>query len=226
MGTKDLAMIYYSKVFPHFGIPSKIISDRDPWLTSKLAQDICAELGIHQNINTAYHPQTDGQSKQTNQTLKTYLRIFCNKQQMDWAKWLPLAQFVLNSWPSHTTKVPPFELLIGVTPKGQEGFTSTAPLLQERKKTIEEVWRQAQEAILHSQMLLSKETPFRPFKEGDQLWLDTKNLLTTHPTHKLRAKQYGPFQVTKVLSHVAYQLQLPPSWKNPQCVPYIVSIPF
>ena len=61
-------------------------------------------------------------------------------------------------------------------------------------------------------MLLSKETPFRPFKEGDQLWLDVKNLWTTHPTHKLRAKRYGPFQVTKVLSQVAYQLQLPPSW--------------
>ena len=62
-------------------------------------------------------------------------------------------------------------------------------------------------------MLLSKETTFRPFKEGDQLWLDAKNLWTTHPTHKLRPKRYGPFQVTKVLSHVAYQLQLPPSWK-------------
>ena len=46
MGTEDLAKIYYSNVFPHFGIPSKIISDRDPRLTSKLAQDICAELGI------------------------------------------------------------------------------------------------------------------------------------------------------------------------------------
>ena len=47
MGIEDLAKIYYSKVFPHFGIPSKIISDRNPQLTFKLAQDICAELGVH-----------------------------------------------------------------------------------------------------------------------------------------------------------------------------------
>ena len=56
MGIEDLAKIYYLKVFPYFGIPSKIISDRDPRLTSKLAQDICTELGVQQNISTAYHP--------------------------------------------------------------------------------------------------------------------------------------------------------------------------
>ena len=193
MGTGDLAKIYYSKVFPHFRIPSKIISDRDPRLTSKLAQDICTELGIHQNISTTYHPQTDGQSERTNQTLEMYLRIFCNEQQTDWAKWLPLAQFILNSRPSHMTKIPPFELLIGVTPKSHGMSPITAPSLQERKKIIEDVRKRAQEAILHSQMLLSKETPFRPFKEGNQLWLDAKNLRTTHPTHKLRSKRYGPF---------------------------------
>ena len=62
-------------------------------------------------------------------------------------------------------------------------------------------------------MLLSKETRFRPYKEGEQVWLDARNLCTTHPTHKLRPKRYGPFLVKKVLSHVAYQLELPPTWK-------------
>jgi hypothetical protein len=39
----------------------------------KLAKEICQEANIDQNISTAYHPQTDGQSEQTNQTLETYL---------------------------------------------------------------------------------------------------------------------------------------------------------
>src|SRR5882762_557543 len=62
-------------------------------------------------------------------------------------------------------------------------------------------------------MLLSKDTQFKPYKEGEQVWLDARNLRTTHPTHKLRPKRYGPFAITKVLSHVAYQLELPPTWK-------------
>jgi hypothetical protein len=116
MGTEELAKIYFNKVFPNYGIPKKIISNRDPRLTSQLAKEICKITSINQNISTAYHPQTDGQSERTNQTLETYLRIFCNEQQNDWAIWLPMAQFALNSRPSHTTKIPPFEALIGIIP--------------------------------------------------------------------------------------------------------------
>jgi hypothetical protein len=213
MGTEELAKLYFKQVFPHYGIPKKIISDRDPRLTSQLARDICAEIGIQQNVSTAYHPQTDGQSERTNQTLETYLRIFCNKQQTDWARWLPLAQFAINSRPSHTTKMPPFELLIGVTPRSISETHQKVPSLEERRKTFVTIRNRAQEAILHAQMLLSKDTTFRPYKEGEQVWLDAKNLRTTHPTHKLRPKRYGPFKISKVLSHVAYQLMLPPSWK-------------
>ena len=174
--------------------------------SGSLAQDIHAKLGIQQNISTAYHPQTDGQSKRTNQTVETYLWIFCNEQQTNWVRWLPLAQYALNSRPSHTTKISPFELLIGVISKEHIDSPRMIVSIQEQKEAIKAIRKQAQEAILHSQMLLFKETPFRLYKEG-------QNLRTTHPTHKLRAKRYGPFQVIKVLSHVAYQLQLPPSWK-------------
>ena len=73
MGTEDLAQIYFSKVFPHYGIPDKIISDRNPRLTSKLAREICQITKINQNISTVYHPQTNGQSEKTSQTLETYL---------------------------------------------------------------------------------------------------------------------------------------------------------
>jgi hypothetical protein len=42
-------------------------------------------LDIEQNISTAYHPQTDGQSERTNQWLEQYLRVYCNFQQDNWA---------------------------------------------------------------------------------------------------------------------------------------------
>ena len=58
-----------------------------------------------------------------------------------------------------------------------------------------------------------KDTTFTSYREGDLVWLDAKNLKTTHPTHKLRAKRYRPFKIIAALSHVAYQLRLPPSWK-------------
>ena len=62
-------------------------------------------------------------------------------------------------------------------------------------------------------MMMTRDTSFKGYQKGDKVWLDAKNLKTTHPTHKLRAKRYGPFKVSDVISHVAYQLQIPPSWK-------------
>ncbi len=48
---------------------------------------------------------------------------------------------------------------------------------------------------------------------GDKVWLDAKNLTTTHPTAKLAPKRYGPFLVPAAISHTSYRLKLPPQWR-------------
>jgi len=69
----SIAELYATHIFPHYRIPLKVISDQDPRFDSAFTTDLCKLLGIHQNISTAYHPQTDGQSERTNQSLETYL---------------------------------------------------------------------------------------------------------------------------------------------------------
>ena len=115
-----LARLYATHVFPHYGIPRKIISDRGPQLISKFTKELCTLLEVKRNISTAYHPQTDGQSERTNQSLEQYLRLYCGTRQNTWAEWLPLAQYVRNSWPHTTTKKTPFDLLIGCTPRAHQ----------------------------------------------------------------------------------------------------------
>ena len=73
----ELARLNAIHVFPHYGIPRKIISDRGPQLTSKFTKELCTLLEVKRNISTAYHPQTDGQSERTNQSLEQYLRLYC-----------------------------------------------------------------------------------------------------------------------------------------------------
>jgi Integrase zinc binding domain len=68
--SEGIATLYATHVFPHFGIPQRIISDWDPRFTSKFSKELCAQLQINQNISTAYHPQTDGQSERSNQWLE------------------------------------------------------------------------------------------------------------------------------------------------------------
>ena len=70
------AKLYTTYVLPHYRLPTCIISDWDPRFTSAFSKELCCTLGITQNISTAYHPQTNGQSERTNQWLEQYLCIF------------------------------------------------------------------------------------------------------------------------------------------------------
>jgi len=97
IGSEGVALLYLNNVIPHYSIPHKIISDRDVRFVSKFSMELCRILNIHQNISTAYHPQTDGASERTNQTLEQYLRVFCSTQQNNWHAWLPLTQYTKNS---------------------------------------------------------------------------------------------------------------------------------
>ena len=76
--SEGVAELYLTHVLPHYGIQKKIISDRDPRFTSRFGQALCKILDIRQNISIAYHPQTDGASEHTNQSLEQYLRIYCS----------------------------------------------------------------------------------------------------------------------------------------------------
>ena len=81
INAEGVANLYLRQVFPRFGLPSKVISDRDPRFVSRFMKEICRLLGITQNISTAYHPHTDGQSERTNQWVEQYLRFWVNHQQ-------------------------------------------------------------------------------------------------------------------------------------------------
>ncbi len=92
--------------------------------------------------------------------------------------------------------------------------TAKVPSINDHLQRIKEARKQAQEAIKHSQDLMTqKPTRFVPYCVGDKVWLDAKNLTTTHPTAKLAPKRYGPFLITAAISHTSYHLKLPPQWK-------------
>jgi phosphohistidine phosphatase SixA len=213
-GTEKMVELYTQHVVPHYGIPTKIISDHDPRLTAELFKELCNVFGVRRNMSMAYHPQTDGQSERTNQTLETFLQIFCNYQQNDWAKLLPVAQYALNARQLTTMKKAPFEALIGYIPSVHQHTALTRfQNVEDRLSAIKVIRREAQSHMKHAQDLLIKTNVFKPYTLGQRVWLEATNLRTTHPTAKLQPKQYGPFTMTRVISHVAYQLDLPPQWK-------------
>ena len=210
---EGVARLYKDQVFPYAGLPKRIISDRDPRFTSAFFKELCTQLEIKQNLSTAYHPQMDGQSEKTNQHVETALRIYCNYQQDNWAKMLPIVQYAINARASATTKQAPFELWMGFIPRAhQPDRPSDVPNIERHKETILTACRNAHEAMRKAQELLGRKSNHRPYQKGQKVWLEGTNLQTTHPTAKLRPKRYGPFKVTEVIGATTYRLELPAQW--------------
>ena len=199
---EGVAALYIRHVYPRYGIPAKVITDRDTRFTSKFAKGLCEALHIKQNISTAYHPQTDGQSECTNQFLETYLRFYCEEKQDDWHQWLPFAEFAHNQMPNATTRKTPFDLIMGYTPRIEwNDSPSGVPAVEERLGKLEDNRVEAFMNILKAQRVLRMKRKgskrFKPYQEGDQVWIEGTNLQTLYPSKKLGPKRYGPFKILK-----------------------------
>ncbi|GJU11426.1 putative reverse transcriptase domain-containing protein [Tanacetum coccineum] len=92
---------------------SLIISDRDGRFTSHFWQSLKKALGIRLDMSTAYHPQTDGQSDRTIQTLEYMLCACVIDFGNGWNKHLSLVEFSYNNSYHTSIKAAPFEALYG-----------------------------------------------------------------------------------------------------------------
>ncbi|GJU20585.1 putative reverse transcriptase domain-containing protein [Tanacetum coccineum] len=110
---EKLARMYLKEVVTRHGIPVSIICDRDPRFASNFWRSLQRALGTNLDMSTAYHPQTDGQSKRTIQTLEDILRACAIDFGKGWVNHLPLVEFSYNNSYHASIKAAPFEALYG-----------------------------------------------------------------------------------------------------------------
>jgi hypothetical protein len=208
-----------SRVVSAHGLPDDIVSDRDKTLTAHFTQAFMASLGITQNLSTAFHPQTDGQTERTNATLEQYLRCFSNYQQDDWSDLLPMAEFCYNNTVHASTNQTPFFALHGYHPRFNVKVPRVAasnPLAHERLKLLKETQddlkfyiKSAQES--QERYYNQRAEPQPDFAPGDEVWLLRKHIKTTRPSDKLDSKKLGPFKIIEAVNTRSFRLALPSS---------------
>ncbi|ESK86547.1 reverse transcriptase-rnase h-integrase [Moniliophthora roreri MCA 2997] len=214
---EQTATLLLNNVYKRFGLPDKIISDRDPRFAAKVFQELGKQLGVKHMMSTAFHPQTDGESERVNQELEVFLRLFCSRQQDKWAEFLPFAEFAHNNRTHSTMKKSPFYLMMGYNPRPLPTvFTKTMipsieARLSELKKLREETYSLME--LARRKMEGTTKRTFTPFTVGQKVWLEGKNLNFGYPSKKLAPKREGPFKIETVLGPVMYKLTLPEQWK-------------
>ena len=123
--TAGVAQLFFTHVFPQFGLHLKVISDRGPQFSSAFAQELACLLQYDITLSTAYHPQTDGETEWVNQELDTYLRLFTSNKPEEWSTLLPMAEFTHNSTTHSVTQKMPFSLMMGYEPQAYPSLRKT-----------------------------------------------------------------------------------------------------
>ena len=80
---KATAWLILEFVWKLYRLFESAVSDQGTQFVLDMWTCLCKILGIQRKLSTAYHPQTDGQSKNSNQWMEQHLRIFINENQDD-----------------------------------------------------------------------------------------------------------------------------------------------
>ncbi|GJT10862.1 putative nucleotidyltransferase, ribonuclease H [Tanacetum coccineum] len=111
--SSKLAEIFPQEIIRLHGTPASIVSDRNPRFTSRFWKGLQNAWGARLKFSTAFHPQTDGQTERTIQTLEDMLRSCALEWTGNWDEYLCLVEFAYNNSWHASIKGAPFELLYG-----------------------------------------------------------------------------------------------------------------
>ncbi|GJX84900.1 putative reverse transcriptase domain-containing protein [Tanacetum coccineum] len=214
-----LARMYLKEVVTKHGIPVSIICDRDPRFSSNFWKSLQKALGTSLDMSTAYHPETDGQSERTIQTLEDMLRACVIDFGNGWVKHLPLVEFSYNNSYHASIKAAPFEALYGRKCRspvcwaevGQVQLTGPE-LVQESTERIIQIKQRIQTARDRQKSYADLKRKPMEFQVGDKVMLKVspwKGVVRFGKRGKLNPRYVGPFKVLKKVGAVAYKLELP-----------------
>ena len=110
MMAEGLVRLFKNNVWKLHGLLESVISDRGLQFAAGLTKELNKMLGIETKLSMAYYPQTDSQTKKTNQELEQYLRMYVNRKQNNWSEWLAMAEFTFNNKVHTVTKTSLFQV--------------------------------------------------------------------------------------------------------------------
>ncbi|GJS52863.1 putative reverse transcriptase domain-containing protein [Tanacetum coccineum] len=168
-------------------------------------------------MSTAYHPQNDGQSERTIQTLEDMLRACVIDFGKGWDRHLPLVEFSYNNSYHTSIKVAPFEALYGQKCRspiywakvGDTQITGPEIVHETTKKNIQ-IKKHIQAARDRQKSYTDRGRKPLEFEVGDKVMLKLspwKGVIRFGKRGKLNPHYIGPFKILAKVGTLAYRLE-------------------
>jgi Integrase zinc binding domain/Integrase core domain len=199
----------YTDIICRHGVPKEITSDRGTEFLNDLVKEFERTYHIKHIKTTAYHPQGNGQTERTNQTVKNTISKICKDHQY-WDHYLDSALFAVRTIKQKSTEYSPFELVYGRKPN-REFHHATPDIgsyedrvwayvardiarLQLIRRKAADFIRKAQERQRDSQ---NKKTAAIKLHIGDKVLL-YRSMLESNWSAKLEPKWEGPYLIHNI----------------------------
>jgi hypothetical protein len=160
-------------------------------------KELYSLLSIQGVPSTAWHPQTDGQTKRANQEVEQYLRLFTNYHQDDWLDWIDIAEFTLNDRIHSAIKYSPFFLMYRFHPHNPSLAStpdiSTSPDALQYVITLKDIRDQAKLNLEKASHMMKKyydahKSVAQVYNVGTKVWLEGTNITMLWPMKKFDDK--------------------------------------
>jgi hypothetical protein len=215
-----LSEVFLKEIIRLHGTPSLIVSDRDPRFTSRFWKGFQAAWSTKLRFSTAFHPQTDGQSERTIQTLEDMLRACALEWTGNWDEYLCLVEFAYNNSWQASIKMAPFELLYGRKCRAPicweevgEKIIEGPELVQITNEKVAVAREKLKEAQSRQKTYADQHRRILEFKIGDHVFLKVspwRGVRRFGIKGKLSPRFIGPFEILERIGEVSYRLALPP----------------
>jgi hypothetical protein len=179
-----VARAFFTEIVRLHGIPSSIVSDRNPTFTSNFWQELFKLSGVRLQMLSVFHPQSDGQTEVVNKIITMYLRCLTCDRPWQWLQWLPWAEFCYNLAYQSSLRTSPFRVVFGRDPPPpsilsyEPGMTlvpAVAQQLAERDEFLTEIRDRLEQAQQHYKSYYDKKHRDFQFSVHDWVWLRLLN---------------------------------------------------
>lgn len=220
---RDLARMFLERIYPYYGPPDSIVSDRGPQFISDFWTEVCSILGIKMKLSTADHPQTDGQTENMNQYIDQRLRPFVNFYQDNWDELIPMVDFAQAALVQESVGQTPFFTILGFEPRTSfdwkeipADIPATARWNRQEAQVwtrrLHQAWEDAKSSMLLAQerqkVQANKRRREVDFGVGDMVYVNTKSWRSSRPSRKLGDQMSGPYKILEKRGQ-AFKLDLP-----------------